>query len=38
MAKAKKATVNDVSRSQAQRLLEAIDAAIRGGPGENGAA
>jgi len=35
MAKAKKTAVNDVSRSQAQRLLEVARARKAGGPGQN---
>ena len=35
MAKAKKAAVNDVSRSQAQRLMESAKAAKANGSGGN---
>ena len=35
MAKAKNTTVNDVSRSQAQRLLEIARARKAGGPGRD---
>jgi hypothetical protein len=35
MTKAKSATVNDVSKSQGQRLLEAARAKKAGGPGQS---
>jgi len=35
LAKAKKSAVNDVSRSQAQRLLESARARQAGGSGQN---
>lgn len=35
MAKAKQTAVNDISRSQAQRLLEVARAAKSGGSGQN---